>query len=193
MILKLRMKVKSPIFSRWSGHVSYRPGHRLRCSVSPSTDSTVQVVYSPFWLLVYLIDFIVYYLLVLLLMLWSFELLIYRQFSLFVQMDYWFSAWLPLILGPGSSVGIATGYRLDGLGIESRWGEIFRTRPEWTWGPPSLLYNGYRVFPGDKATGTWCWTTHPLLVPRSRKSRAIPLPPWALGYVTGYLYLTTYQ
>jgi hypothetical protein len=23
--------------------------------------------------------------------------------------------------GPGSSVGIATGYRLDGLGIESRW------------------------------------------------------------------------
>jgi hypothetical protein len=49
---------------------------------------TVQVVYSPFWLLVYLIDFIVYYLLVLLLMSWSFELLIYRQFSLFVQMDY---------------------------------------------------------------------------------------------------------
>jgi hypothetical protein len=33
-------------------------------------------------------------------------------------------------------------------------------------------------------------TTHPLLVPRSRKSRAIPLPPlWAFGSVTGYLYL----
>ena len=31
----------------------------------------------------------------------------------------------------------------DGPGIESRWGgEIFRTRPEWPWGPPSLLYNG---------------------------------------------------
>jgi hypothetical protein len=28
--------------------------------------------------------------------------------------------------GPGSSVGIATDYGLDGLGIESRWGEIFR-------------------------------------------------------------------
>jgi hypothetical protein len=23
-------------------------------------------------------------------------------------------------------------------------------------GPPSLLYNGYRVFPGGKATGAWC-------------------------------------
>jgi len=21
-------------------------------------------------------------------------------------------------------------------------GEIFRTRPDWPWGPPSLLYNG---------------------------------------------------
>jgi hypothetical protein len=26
---------------------------------------------------------------------------------------------------PGSSVGIATGYRLDGAGIESRWGRDF--------------------------------------------------------------------
>ena len=25
-------------------------------------------------------------------------------------------------------------------------GEIFRTCPDWPWGPPSLLYNGYRVF-----------------------------------------------
>jgi hypothetical protein len=31
--------------------------------------------------------------------------------------------------GPGSSVGIATDDGLDGLGIESRWGEIFR-RPD---------------------------------------------------------------
>jgi len=38
----------------------------------------------------------------------------------------------------------------DGPGIESRWGEIFRTCPDRPWGPPSLLYNGYRVFPGGK-------------------------------------------
>ena len=34
-------------------------------------------------------------------------------------------------------------------------GEIFRSRPERTWGTPSLLYNGYRVFPGVKAAGMW--------------------------------------
>jgi len=47
--------------------------------------------------------------------------------------------------GPGSVVGIATAYGLDGPGIEFQWDEIFRT-----WRPPSLLYNGYRVFPGGK-------------------------------------------
>jgi hypothetical protein len=52
--------------------------------------------------------------------------------------------------GPGSSVGIATGYGMDGPGIESRWGEIFRTCPDEPWGPPSLLYNGPRVCPGGK-------------------------------------------
>jgi len=55
-----------------------------------------------------------------------------------------------LLMASGSVVGIATGYGLDGPGIESRWGEIFRTCPDRLWGPPSLLYNGYRVFPAGK-------------------------------------------
>jgi len=29
-------------------------------------------------------------------------------------------------------------------------GEIFRTSPDRPWSPPSLLYNGYRIFPGVK-------------------------------------------
>jgi len=29
-------------------------------------------------------------------------------------------------------------------------GEFFRTCPDRPWSPPSLLYNGYRVFPGGK-------------------------------------------
>jgi hypothetical protein len=29
-------------------------------------------------------------------------------------------------------------------------GEIFRTCPDRPWGPPRLLYNGYRFFPGGK-------------------------------------------
>jgi hypothetical protein len=32
-------------------------------------------------------------------------------------------------------------------------GKIFRTRLDMCWGPPSLLYNGYRVFPGGTAAG----------------------------------------
>ena len=67
-------------------------------------------------------------------------------------------------------VGIATRYGLEGPGIESRWGEIFRTYPDRLRGPPSLLYNGYRVFPGGKGGRSVMLTTHPLLVPRLRKS-----------------------
>jgi hypothetical protein len=69
-----------------------------------------------------------------------------------------------------SVVGIAIRYGLEGPGIESRWGEIFRTYPDWLGGPSSLLYNGYRVFPGGKGDRGVMLTTHPLLVPRLRKS-----------------------
>ena len=54
------------------------------------------------------------------------------------------------LCGPVSLVGFSTGYWLGGPGIESRWGEIFRTCPDRPWDPPSLLYNGYRVFTGGK-------------------------------------------
>jgi hypothetical protein len=60
-------------------------------------------------------------------------------------------------------------------------GEIFRTCPDRPWGPPSLLYNGYRVFPGGKEWSGRNTYRSPLLVPWSRKSRAIPLLPlWAV-------------
>jgi len=59
-------------------------------------------------------------------------------------------------------------------------GEVFRTYPDRPWGPPSLLYNGYRVFPVGKGGRGVTLTTHPHLVPRSCKSTAIPLLPlWA--------------
>jgi len=69
-----------------------------------------------------------------------------------------------------SSVGIATYYGRGGPGIRSRWGggKIFRTRPDRTWGPPSLLHNGYRVFPVGKWSG--CGVDHPPhLAPRLKK------------------------
>ena len=59
------------------------------------------------------------------------------------------------VSGPDSSVGIVSRYGLDGPGIERRWGgEIFRMRPDRAWGPPRLLYCGYRVFlRGETAKG----------------------------------------
>jgi hypothetical protein len=75
--------------------------------------------------------------------------------------------------------------------IKSRWDEIFRTYPERLQGPPSLLYNGYRVFPGGKGGRGVMLTTYPLLVPRLSKSWAIPpLTLWVLlDLLRGSLYL----
>ena len=89
---------------------------------------------------------------------------------------------LPIVFvcGLGSSVGIATDYGLDGPGIESRWGRNF---------PPVQTSPGAHTasctmrtgsFPGLKCGRGLLLTTHPLLVPRSWKSRAILLPTlWA--------------
>jgi hypothetical protein len=71
-------------------------------------------------------------------------------------------------LGPGISVGIATGYGLEGPGIESRWGEFFRTCPDRPSVPTSLRYDGYRVFPGCRKRPGRNADTSPLLVPRSK-------------------------
>jgi hypothetical protein len=60
-----------------------------------------------------------------------------------------------------SSVGIATGYRLDGRGVAVRVpvGAKFVSssrRPDWFWRPLSLLSNRYwGCFRGGKAAGAW--------------------------------------
>jgi hypothetical protein len=104
-----------------------------------------------------------------------------------------------------SSVGMATRYGLEGPGIESRWGEILRTYPYRLRGSPSLLYNGYWVFPMGKGGRGVMLTTHPLLVPRLRKSSAIPpltlwvllgllrCSPLPLYYICGYVNLLHYK
>ena len=53
------------------------------------------------------------------------------------------------VCGPGSSVGITTDYGLDGPGSNPGVDEN-SARPDRPLGPPSLLYNGYRVFLGGK-------------------------------------------
>jgi hypothetical protein len=79
--------------------------------------------------------------------------------------------------GPHSSVSIATGYELDGPGIDSWWGQDF---PPIQTGPgahPASCTMGTGSFPGVKCGWGMLLTTNPLLVPRSWMGRAIPLPP----------------
>jgi hypothetical protein len=68
--------------------------------------------------------------------------------------------------GPGSSAGIATGYGLDGPGIESWWGARF-SAPVQT-GPgahPASCTMATGSFPGVKSGRGLTLTPHPLLVP----------------------------
>ena len=59
-----------------------------------------------------------------------------------------------LVFSWDSVVVTVTCYGLDSPGIKSGQEEIFRTHPDWPWGPPSLLYNGYWLpFPGVKQPG----------------------------------------
>jgi hypothetical protein len=61
------------------------------------------------------------------------------------------------IVGRDSAVGIATRYVLDGPGLNPGVGEIFLTRPDRSYGPPHLLYNGYRVSFQDLICRSMAW------------------------------------
>ena len=90
---------------------------------------------------------------------------------------YKLNAVIFLQVGPGSAVGKATGYGLDGPGIESRWGGARSSAPVQT-GPgahPASYTMGTGSFPGVKSGWGVTLTPHPLLVPWSWKGRAIPL------------------
>jgi len=83
---------------------------------------------------------------------------------------------------PGSSVAIATGYKLDGPGIESRWKARFSVLVQTSPGAhPASCTMGTESFTGVKSGRGVTLTPHPLLVLWSWKSRAIPLLPlWAI-------------
>jgi hypothetical protein len=79
-------------------------------------------------------------------------------------------------------------------------GEIFRTCPNRSWGPPSLLYNGYWVFLGVKSGRGITLTPHLLVVPLVMKEQSytstLPMgrtsctEPQCLYKGALYLYLT---
>ena len=80
-----------------------------------------------------------------------------------------------------SSVDIATDYGLDGPRSNPGGDEIFRLSRLALGAHPASCKMGTESFPGVKCGRGVLLTTHPLLVPRSWKNRAIPL--------TGSLYL----
>ena len=104
----------------------------------------------------------------------------------------------------GSSVGIPTGYGLDGRGIESRLGARFsapvQTVPR---SHPASCTMGTGSFPGVNSGRGVTLTPQPILVLWSRKIRAISLLPlWAVRPVQSpiactrvhlYLYLYLYS
>jgi hypothetical protein len=79
--------------------------------------------------------------------------------------------------GMGNEVGIATGYGLDGPGIKSQWGgaRFFAPVQTGTGAHPASCTMGTVSFPEVKSDRGVKLTPHPLLVPWSWKSRAIPL------------------
>jgi hypothetical protein len=79
------------------------------------------------------------------------------------------------ILGRDSSVGIATGYRLDGPGILSRWGQVSSHPSRPTLGPTQPPVQWELGLSRGKSGRGVMLTTYPLLASRSRKGRSIPL------------------
>jgi len=86
---------------------------------------------------------------------------------------------------PGSSVGIATDYGLNGPGSNPGGGWDFPHVQTDPGAHPVSCKMGSGSFPGVKCGRGVLLTTHPLLVPRSWKSIAIPLPTlWACNGIT---------
>jgi len=65
-------------------------------------------------------------------------------------------------------------------------GEIFRTLPDGPRDPPSLLYNGYRVFPGGKSAGAWSWPPTPSSAEVKRRAELYISPSRLLWPVLGW-------
>jgi len=111
----------------------------------------------------------------------SFSLSLYQSLSLSLYIYiYIYIKVCMCVCVPGSSVGTATELWAGRSGIESLWGRDF---PPVQTGPrahPTSCKMGTGSFPGVKCGRGVLLPTHSLPVPRSWKSRTIPLPTlWA--------------
>jgi hypothetical protein len=78
--------------------------------------------------------------------------------------------------GPGSVVGIATGYGMDRIPVGARFSAAVQTGPG---AHPASCTLGTESFLGIKGGRGLTLTFHPFLVPSSKKRRTVPLlPQW---------------
>jgi hypothetical protein len=78
-------------------------------------------------------------------------------------------------------------------------GKILHVCPAQPWGPPSLLYNGYRIFPRGKAAWVWCPLTPPSSAEVKERVELYLYSPsgpswpdigWPLALTLPYIYIT---
>jgi hypothetical protein len=113
---------------------------------------------------------------------WKSNLYIY----IYVCVCVWVSEWVSVGRVAQSVYGLATSWTVRGSNPDG--GEIFRTHSDRSRCPPSRLYNGYRVIPGDKAAGAWCWPPTPSSAEVTKGYTSIH-PLGQFRPVTGVLYL----
>jgi hypothetical protein len=97
-------------------------------------------------------------------------------------------------MGLDSVVLIATRYRVEGRGIKSRWGQIFRTLLDGPRGPPDILYehHGYQAsYPGVQRPERVFYYPTSTSAKVSERVGLISTPPLGLhSLFYGELYLT---
>ena len=110
---------------------------------------------------------------------------------IYIYMCVYIHIWEPGYLSHYSN-SLRAGRSGDRIPVEAR---IFAPVQTDSWGPPSLLYNGYRVFPRGTLAGAWCsveFEERIELYLHSPSGPSWPVVRWNLYVYYLYIYLLIY-
>jgi hypothetical protein len=85
------------------------------------------------------------------------------------------------LIGRDSSIGLAIRYGLNGPVIESRWVRGFPHPSRPALGPSQPPIQWYRVYPGGKVAGAWCWAPTPSSAEAKERVELYFLSPFGLS------------